>query len=53
MRNGFERIRVAFKIKGAAPEETLRGLVEQSRKRSAVYDLLTKGTQVTITVNVG
>ncbi len=53
VRNGFERIRIAFTIKGDAPEETLRGLVEQSRKRSAVYDLLTKGTQVAIAVNAG
>jgi uncharacterized OsmC-like protein len=53
VRNGFERIRVFFKIKGDAPEETLRGLVEQSRKRSAVYDLLTNGTQVELAVSVG
>ena len=53
VRNGYEGIRVSFKIKGDAPEEKLRQIVEQSRNRSAVYDTITKGTPVTISVNVG
>jgi uncharacterized OsmC-like protein len=52
VRNGYEQIRIHFKIKGDAPEEKLRQLVEQSRKRSAVYDALTRGTQVSIAVSV-
>lgn len=52
VRNGYEQIRVTFKIRGDASEETLRGLVEQSRDRSAVYDVLTRGTRVDIAVNV-
>jgi len=53
VRNGYEGIRVSFKIKGDAPEEKLRQIVEQSRNRSAVYDVITKGTPVAISVNVG
>ena len=46
VRNGYEQIRVTFHIKGDADDETLRGLVEQSRRRSAVYDVLTNPTPV-------
>lgn len=53
VRNGYEQIRISFKIKGDAPEETLRRIVEQSRDRSAVYDVLTNGTKVAIDVQVG
>lgn len=50
VRNGYEGIRVNLKIRGDAPEETLRQLVEQSRSRSAVYDVLTNGVPVAISV---
>jgi uncharacterized OsmC-like protein len=53
VRNGYEQIRVSFRIKGDADEETLRGIVEQSRRRSAVYDVLTQPTPVVIDVVVG
>jgi uncharacterized OsmC-like protein len=52
VRNGYEGIRVTFKLKGDAPEEKLREIVEQSRKRSAVYDVLRNGTPIAIAVNV-
>jgi uncharacterized OsmC-like protein len=51
VRNGYERIRVSFEIKGDAPPEKLRQIVEQSRARSAVYDVLSHGVPVEITVN--
>jgi uncharacterized OsmC-like protein len=50
VRNGYQRIKVSFQISGDAPDETLRGLVEQSRARSAVYDVLTNGVPVTIDI---
>jgi uncharacterized OsmC-like protein len=50
-RNGYEQIRMSFKVKGDADAETLASLVEQSRSRSAVYDVLTNGVPVTITVD--
>lgn len=52
VRNGYQQIRVSFKIKGDAPEEKLREVVEQSQARSAVYDVLTNGTPVHVSVNV-
>jgi uncharacterized OsmC-like protein len=53
VRNGYERIRVHFDVKGDAPDEALRRLVEQSRARSAVYDVLTNGVPVEIDVTTG
>jgi len=53
VRNGYQQIRVSFTIKGDATPETLRAIVEQSRARSAVFDVLTNGVPVTIAVNAG
>ena len=50
VRNGFSGIRVNFKIAGDAPAETLKKIVEQSKARSAVFDVLTNGTPVSISV---
>jgi uncharacterized OsmC-like protein len=51
VRKGYERIRVNFKIAGDAPAEKLRQIVEQSRSRSAVFDVLTNGVPVELTVD--
>jgi uncharacterized OsmC-like protein len=51
VRNGYQRITVRFTIKGDAPAEKLREIVEQSRARSAVYDIITNGVPVTIEVD--
>ncbi|QBR93867.1 OsmC family protein [Nocardioides euryhalodurans] len=53
VRNGYEQIRVTFHIEGDADAETLRGIVEQSRNRSAVFDALTNPTPVAIDVVTG
>jgi uncharacterized OsmC-like protein len=53
VRNGYRGIRVNFKIKGDAPAEKLEKIIEQSRNRSAVYDVLTNGVPVTISVQAG
>jgi uncharacterized OsmC-like protein len=50
VRNGYQKIRVGFVIEGDASPEQLAALVEQSRRRSAVYDVLTHGTAVEIDV---
>ncbi len=50
VRNGYEKIAVRFTVKGDAPAEKLREIVEQSRNRSAVYDIITN--QVPITIDV-
>jgi uncharacterized OsmC-like protein len=51
VRNGYERITVRFTIKGDAPAEKLRELLEQSQARSAVYDVITNQVPVTIEVD--
>jgi uncharacterized OsmC-like protein len=50
VRNGYQQIKVSFKLRGDDPEK-LRQLVEQSRKRSAVYDIVTNGVPVAIEVD--
>jgi uncharacterized OsmC-like protein len=49
-RNGFEHIRFSFRVKGDAPPEKLRALVERASQRSAVYDMVTNGVPVSIDV---
>jgi uncharacterized OsmC-like protein len=51
VRNGCQQITVRFTIKGDAPAERLRELLEQSRARSAVYDVITNQVPVTIQVD--
>ncbi len=50
VRNGYQQIRVNFRIAGDAPEEKLRQIVEQSRARSAVFDIITNSVPVEIEV---
>lgn len=52
VRNGYEQITVTFQITGDADDDVLRQIVEQSRRRSAVYDALTNPTPVAIDVVV-
>jgi uncharacterized OsmC-like protein len=53
VRNGYQGITVRFTVKGDAPAEKLREVVEQSRARSAVYDIITNSVPVTIEVDAG
>jgi uncharacterized OsmC-like protein len=52
VRNGYQQVGIRFTIKGDAPADVLRGLVEQSRARSAVYDVITNGVPVAVEVDV-
>ena len=52
VRNGFQQIKVSFKLRGDDPDK-LRKVVEQSRRRSAVYDIVTNGVPVTIDIDAG
>jgi uncharacterized OsmC-like protein len=49
-RNGFEQIRVSFRVKGDAPEEKLREVVDRAQLRSAVFDMVTNGVPVSVDV---
>jgi uncharacterized OsmC-like protein len=51
VRNGYQQIAVRFTVKGDAPAEKLREIVEQSRARSAVYDVITNQVPVTIDID--
>jgi uncharacterized OsmC-like protein len=50
VRNGFNQIRVSYKIDADASPEDIKALVAQSQKRSAVYDVVTNPTNVTVEV---
>ena len=52
VRNGYQGIKVSFKLEGDDPEK-LRKVVEQSTARSAVYDVVTNGVPVAIEVEAG
>lgn len=51
VRNGFNGIKVTYKIDADAKPEDIEALVAQSQKRSAVYNIVTNPTNVTVVVN--
>ena len=53
VRNGYEQIRVSFTIAGDARPRSCAPIVEQSRARSAVFDVLTNGIAVAVEVETG
>lgn len=50
VRNGYEKIKVTFKIKSDAPEEKLQELVELAQKRSPVFDIVSHPTPVEVSL---
>ncbi|HSM45517.1 MAG TPA: OsmC family protein, partial [Acidimicrobiia bacterium] len=50
VRNGYQGIDVQLTIEGDAPAEELERIVERSVDRSAVFDMLTNGTNVSVDV---
>lgn len=52
VRNGYQQITVSFEISGDADEATLHSIVDRSRDRSAVYDVITNQVPVAIEVDV-
>lgn len=51
VRNGFDGIKVNYQIDADATPEEIEAVVAQSQKRSAVYDIVTNPTAVTVQVN--
>jgi len=51
VRNGFDGIKVSYEIDADASQEDIEALVAQSQKRSAVFDIVTNPTNVTVDVN--
>jgi uncharacterized OsmC-like protein len=50
VRNGFDDVRVRFEIDADATRSDIEAIVAQSQKRSAVFDIVTNPTNVTVTV---
>jgi uncharacterized OsmC-like protein len=50
VRNGYDDIKITFKIDADASKKDIEALVAQSQKRSAVYDIVTNPTNVTVEV---
>ena len=50
VRNGFDGIKVTYQIDADASPDDIKALVAQSQKRSAVYDIITNPTNVTVEV---
>lgn len=50
IRNGYDSIKVAFEIDADASREDIEALVAQSQKRSAVFDIITNPTNVSVEV---
>jgi len=50
VRNGFSGVRVSYEIDADASEDDIKALVGQSQKRSAVYDIVTNPTNVSVEV---
>jgi uncharacterized OsmC-like protein len=48
VRNGYENIRVTFKIKADATEEQLRELVQLAQNRSPVFDIISHPVPVSV-----
>lgn len=51
VRNGFSGIRLSYEIDADATPQEIEALVAQSQKRSAVFDIVTNPTNVTVNVN--
>ena len=51
VRNGFDGITVNYTIDADASEEDIAAIVAQSQKRSAVFDIITNPTNVSVRVN--
>ncbi|GAA1847623.1 OsmC family protein [Pseudonocardia ailaonensis] len=49
-RNGFSRIRMTVTISGDAPAEKLRQVVERGRDRSVVFDSISNGVPIDLSV---
>jgi uncharacterized OsmC-like protein len=51
VRNGFNHIKVTYHVDADASLDDIKALVAQSQKRSAVYDIVTNPTRVTVEVD--
>ena len=52
VRNGFQQIRVSFRVAGDATDEQLRAIVDNAQRRSVVFDSITNGVPVAVDVTI-
>ena len=50
VRNGFSKIRVSLQVRADAPQEQIAELVQRATARSAVFDMLTGGVPVEVSL---
>ena len=50
VRNGYEKIRVNFRVKSDAPREKIRELVDLAQKRSPVFDIVSHPTPIEVSL---
>jgi uncharacterized OsmC-like protein len=50
VRNGYEKIKVTFKVKADAPEEKVKELVDIAQKRSPVFDIISHPTPIEVSL---
>ncbi len=48
VRNGYEKIKVTFKVTSNAPEEKIKEIIEFAQKRSPVFDIISNPTPVDV-----
>jgi uncharacterized OsmC-like protein len=48
VRNGYESLRVTFRVKADAPEGKIRELVEMAQRRSPVFDIITNPVPIEV-----
>ena len=53
IRNGYEQIRITFRVKGDATDQQLAELVELAQKRSPVFDTVTHPVPVKVSIERG
>jgi uncharacterized OsmC-like protein len=50
VRNGYEKIKVTFKVKSDAPEDKIKELVDLAQKRSPVFDIISHPTPIEVSL---
>lgn len=50
VRNGFSSVSVSYQIDADATPDEVKGLIAQSQRRSAVFDIMTNVTDVSVTL---
>ena len=50
VRNGYENLRVTFRVKADAPEEKIRELCDLAQRRSPVFDIVSNPVPVSVSV---